>query len=67
VAEARSRGGERVARCIARGKDPYGLTAEILVEGAFRRLVEREVCGARGPSEAFDAKSFLTAVGVAIS
>jgi short subunit dehydrogenase-like uncharacterized protein len=64
VAEARS--GDRIARCIARGKDPYGLTAEILVEGAARRLADRTIVGARGPSETFDARDFLEAVSVSI-
>jgi len=61
VAEART--GREVARAIVRGRDPYGLTGEILAEGARRLSIvdrtERTLVGARAPSEVFDPEDFL--------
>lgn len=54
----------RVGRGVVRGTDPYGLTAAIAVEGA-RRMNEPgfPATGVVAPAVAFDAQSFLDALG----
>jgi Saccharopine dehydrogenase NADP binding domain len=53
--------GEDCRRTIASGRDIYGITAPIIVEGALR-LIGGDVNGALAPSEAFQATDFLSSL-----
>lgn len=62
VCEARR--GERVRRGTVVGSDVYGLTARTTVEGALRCAAPGyDLRGALAPSQAFDPREFLRALG----
>ncbi|MBJ7328530.1 MAG: saccharopine dehydrogenase NADP-binding domain-containing protein [Solirubrobacteraceae bacterium] len=64
VAEATPAGGGAMQRATLHGTDVYGITAVTTVEGAIRMTEDGyDKAGGLAPAQAYDARSFLDALG----
>jgi short subunit dehydrogenase-like uncharacterized protein len=62
VAEAVGADGKR-SRAVVRGKDIYGCTAVIAVEGARSLVTRGQPAGVLSPAQAYDVTGFLRFLG----